>query len=391
MKREKQEARDLGVAPLVTPSQLGYSTAGGGGEVKAVLALEDGTLFEGKSFGASGEGCGEVVFNTSMTGYQEIVTDPSYKGQMVVMTYPMVGNYGVNQEDVESSKPQVEGFIVREYCPFPSNARSTGSLGDYLKEHQIVAIEGVDTRSLTLHIRSRGSMRGVISTVDLDGESLVKKAQNSPRLEGRDLVEKVTATEPYQWNEGRGAKAHIVVYDFGVKRNILRTLSSLGCRVTVVPAKTEPETALGLEPDGILLSNGPGDPAAVEYAIENTLKLMGGKPILGICLGHQIMALALGGKTYKLKFGHHGGNHPVKDLKTGRIEITVQNHSFAVEEKSLPDEVEVTHMNLNDQTVEAVRYRSLPIFSVQYHPEASPGPRDANHILGKFVEGVRAR
>ncbi len=358
--------------------------------MKAVLALEDGTLFEGRSFGASGEGCGEVVFNTSMSGYQEILTDPSYKGQMVVMTYPMVGNYGVNQEDVESSKPQIEGFVVREHCPFPSNAKSTGSLGDYLKEHQVVAIEGVDTRSLTLHIRSRGAMRGVISTVDLDGESLVKKAQDAPRLEGRDLVEKATAPEPYEWNEGRGARAHIVVYDFGVKRNILRTLSSLGCRVTVVPAKTEPETALGLEPDGILLSNGPGDPSAVGYAIENTVRLMGRKPILGICLGHQIMALALGGKTYKLKFGHHGGNHPVKELKTGRIEITVQNHSFAVEEKSLPDEVEVTHMNLNDQTVEAMCHRSLPIFSVQYHPEASPGPQDANHILSRFVEGVRA-
>ncbi len=359
--------------------------------MRAVLGLEDGTTFEGESFGASGEGYGEVVFNTSMTGYQEILTDPSYKGQIVAMTYPMIGNYGVNREDVESSKPQVEGFIVREYCPFPSNPRSKGSLGDYLKEHGIVAIEGVDTRALTLHIRSRGSIRGVISTVDLDWDSLTSKTQNSPKLEGRNLVDKVTTTKPYEWHSDGGSTAHIVIYDLGVKQNILRMLSSLGCKVTVVPAKTEPETLLGLEPDGILLSNGPGDPAAVSYAIKNTEMLMGRKPILGICLGHQILALALGGKTYKLKFGHHGGNHPVKDLKTGKVEITVQNHSFAVDRESLPDQLEVTHLNLNDQTVEALRHRSLPVLSVQYHPEASPGPQDANHLLRKFVDMVGRR
>lgn len=392
--------------------------------MKAVLALEDGTVFEGEAFGASGEACGEVVFNTSMTGYQEILTDPSYKGQMVVMTYPMIGNYGVNKEDVESSKPQVEGFIVREYCPFPSNSRSQGSLGDYLKEHNIIAMQGVDTRALTLHTRLQGSLRGVMSTLDLDGECLVKKARASPRIEGRDLVEKVTCPNPIELVAGQQscsrpacggmlvpnrnsasvrspkfvgmalngeqeALNHVVVYDFGVKQNILRILSSLGCKVTVVPARTEAETVLGLKPDGIVLSNGPGDPAALGYAIGNVKALIGSTPVLGICLGHQILALALGGKTYKLKFGHHGGNHPVKDLKTGRVEITVQNHSFAVDRESLPNEIEVTHLNLNDGTVEALRHRSLPIFSVQYHPEASPGPQDASHLLGRFVGMVR--
>ncbi len=364
---------------------------------KALLALSDGTVFEGYSFGAEGEVCGEVIFNTSLTGYQEILTDPSYRGQIVVMTYPHIGNYGTNHEDVESSRPWVEGFVVKEPCPCPSNFRSEASLDDYLKRYGIVGIAGIDTRALTRHIREEGAMEGVISTIDLDPESLVRKARQLPGLEGRDLVREVTCERPYKWTEGvwepgRGYTVHcelnyrVVVYDFGVKFNILRNLTSAGCEVTVVPASTPAEEVLKMRPDGVMLSNGPGDPAAVTYAIENIRRLIGRVPIFGICLGHQLLALALGGRTYKLKFGHHGGNHPVMDLKTGKVEITVQNHGFAVDLDSLKGLAELTHINLNDRTVEGLSLKDHPLFSVQYHPEAGPGPHDSTYLFRRFVE-----
>lgn len=352
---------------------------------KAILALEDGRIFEGVSFGASGEKCGEVVFNTSMAGYQEILTDPSYKGQIVAMTYPLIGNYGVNPGDAESRQPFLEGFIVKESSNIASNWCARKELGEYLKENNIIGIEDVDTRALTRHIRLRGAMKAALSTADLDGKRLVEKAKSSPSLIGRDLVKDVTYSTALEWNkEGRYS---VVVIDCGVKLNILRMLEKNGCRVTVVPAKTAPADILGMKPDGVLLSNGPGDPAAVPYVVDTVKKLMGKLPIFGICLGHQMLGLALGGKTYKLKFGHHGANHPVKDLRTGKISITVQNHGFCVDMDSLNKvDIEITHVNLNDNTLEGVRHKKFPIFSVQFHPEASAGPRDAAYLFDEFVE-----
>jgi carbamoyl-phosphate synthase small subunit len=372
-----------------------------GDRLVAKLALENGTVFTGESFGASAEVTGEVVFNTSMTGYQEILTDPSYAGQIVTMTYPLIGNYGVNLEDLESTKPQVAAFIVKEYFDFYSNFRATGSLGDWLKQHNIVALQGIDTRMLTKMIRTVGALRGVISTEDIDDESLIKKAQNSPSMNGLDLAKVVTTGESYEWDTvdktpfalkpiGRAKKDgrpwSVVVYDFGVKQNILRRLALYGCKLLVVPASYPAEKVLALNPDGVFLSNGPGDPSAVRYGIENIKKLVGKKPIFGICLGHQILALALGGKTFKLKFGHRGANHPVKNLRTSEIEITSQNHGFAVDPGSLNSSIiEITHTNLNDNTNEGLRHKELPVFSVQYHPEASPGPHDSDYLFDQFI------
>lgn len=369
--------------------------------MKAMIALEDGRIFAGQTFGARGEKAGEVVFNTSIMGYQEILTDPSYCGQIVTMTYPLIGNYGVNEEDFESAKPQVEGFIVREYSRSFSNWRAQKSLAEFLKENNILGVEGVDTRALTRHIRCAGAMKGIISTEDLDGESLVKRAKASPNLVGRDLVKEVTCGQTYVWppltvnsEQLTEKQFRVVVIDCGVKFNILRMLEKQGCQVTVVPAKTSAEEILEMRPDGLLLSNGPGDPAGVPYVIETAKELIyhrssviGHLPIMGICLGHQILGLALGGVTYKLKFGHRGGNQPVKDLSTGKVSITSQNHGFCVDLRSLKDkEVEVTHINLNDRTSEGMRHKKYPLFSIQYHPEASPGPHDANYLFREFIE-----
>ena len=366
---------------------------------KAVLLLADGRIFRGESLGAEGEAAGEVVFNTSLSGYQEVLTDPSYKGQIVTMTYPLIGNYGINEEDNESAHPQVEGFVVREYIPFPSNWRCQKSLHDFLKEDAIVGIQGIDTRALAKHIRDAGAQQGIISTLDFDINSLEKKLEKTPKLVGRDLVKEVTCLRPYVWSgktlfskkdfekqpTAKRKKFQVVVYDFGVKRNILRHLADQGCGVVVVPASMPAEEVMELHPHGICLSNGPGDPEGVPYAIENVKKLLGKRPILGICLGHQILALAMGGKTYKLKFGHRGGNQPVKDFSNGKITITAQNHGFCVDCESLDKkEISVTHINLNDQTVEGLRHNYLPLFSVQYHPEASPGPHDASYLFGRF-------
>jgi carbamoyl-phosphate synthase small subunit len=382
--------------------------------MKAILALADGRTFEGSGFGAEGEAVGEVVFNTSMTGYQEILTDPSYEGQLVAMTYPEIGNVGVNPDDVESRKPFVNGFIVKDYTARPSNWRAAKPLHEYMKENGIVGIQGIDTRSLVRHLRDHGSQEGIISTSSRDIAELVAKAKASPGLMGQDLVQNVTCREIYDWNQGlwelgvgykqraasengskrrRGKQAKfaapkffVVAYDYGIKLNILRNLAEAGCRVKVVPAATPAEEVLAMNPDGIFLSNGPGDPDAVPYAKENVEKLIGKRPIFGICLGHQIMGLALGGKTYKLKFGHHGGNQPVMDLTTRKVEITAQNHGFAVDADSLKGAVDVTHVNLNDNTVEGLAHRELPIFSVQYHPESSPGPHDANYLFSRFID-----
>jgi carbamoyl-phosphate synthase small subunit len=363
----------------------------------ALLVLADGTVFRGRSFGAQGETAGEVVFNTSMTGYQEILTDPSYRGQLVCMTYTEIGNVGVNHEDVESRRPFVDGFIVKEYWAEPSNWRAQESLGDYLHRFGIVGISGIDTRALVRHLRTSGAQTGVISTTDLDAERLVRKAKEYPTLVGRDLVREVTCVTPYDWHQGRwGLESGyetakdttrlVVAYDYGIKWNILRNLASAGCGVRVVPASTPAEDVLDMNPDGIFLSNGPGDPDAVTYAIDNVAKLVGKKPIFGICLGHQILGLALGGKTYKLKFGHHGGNQPVMDLTTRKVEITAQNHGFAVDVDSLKGLAELTHVNLNDKTVEGLQVPSRQAFSVQYHPEASPGPHDANYLFKRFMD-----
>lgn len=363
--------------------------------MKATLTLADGTSFAGRSFGSRGEAAGEVVFNTSMTGYQEILTDPSYEGQLVAMTYPEIGNVGVNPEDDESRRPYVKGFIVKEYCSVPSNWRATRALHDYMQEHGIVGIRGVDTRSLVTHIRRQGAQQGIISTVGREAAALAEKARRAPGLVGRDLVRNVSCPEPYGWDQGgwcmgsgfrraREPRFHVVAYDYGIKFNILRGLAEAGCAVTVVPARTPAGDALALAPDGIFLSNGPGDPAAVPYAVDEVRRLLGRRPIFGICLGHQILALAMGGRTFKLKFGHHGGNQPVMDLTTGKVEITTQNHGFAVDAESLRGAVEVTHVNLNDRTVEGLRHREHPVFSVQYHPEASPGPHDAAYLFARF-------
>ena len=365
---------------------------------RAILALADGRVFEGESLGARGEAVGEVVFNTAMSGYQEILTDPSYKGQIVCMTYPHIGNTGVNEEDPESRRPWAEGFVVREASSIASSWRATATLDEYLRRNGIVGIQGIDTRALTRHLRDHGAQEGVISTDDLDPRSLVAKAKASPGLVGRDLVKEVSCAAPYEWQEstwraGGGyaapppARFHVVAYDSGIKRNILRQLTAEGCRVTVVPAFASADEVLALAPDGLFLANGPGDPEGVPYLAESVRRLVDQLPTFGICLGQQILALAFGARTYKLPFGHHGANHPVKDLGTGRVEVTSQNHGFAVD----PDSgaragFDVTHVNLNDGTCEGLRHRSRPVFSVQYHPEAAPGPHDSHYLFRRFVE-----
>ncbi len=355
--------------------------------MKALLALEDGRIFEGYAFGALRETTGEVVFNTSMTGYQEILTDPSYRGQIVVMTYPLIGNYGVNSFDVESSLPQVEGFVVREKSPIESNWRSEESLDSYLRRYNIIGLERIDTRALTKYIRERGAMRAVISPFDLNSASLVDKARNAPEMVGQDLVQKVTLAQPEVWHEE--GRFTIAVLDCGVKLNILRELAKRNCRVVRYPAFWEAKDVLRDAPQGILLSNGPGDPAALPYVVRFAQEVIGRVPVFGICLGHQIICQALGAKTFKLKFGHHGGNHPVKDLRSGWVAITTQNHGFSVDFDTLPgNEVEITHVNLNDYTLEGIRHRKLPVFSVQFHPEAHPGPHDTTYLFDQFVKMV---
>jgi len=362
------------------------------GRKPAALVLADGTVFEGTSMGVRGEFLGEACFNTSMAGYQEILTDPSYAGQMVSMTYPLVGNYGVNPEDVESGRIYMGGFIVRESSRIRSNWRSTGDLDGYLKQHGVVGLEGIDTRALTKHLRSYGAMQAALSSTDLDSKKLLKKVEEAPGLLGMDLVQGVTVEAPYVCSEGLTGEPEyeVVAYDFGIKRNILRLLTVQGCRVTVVPAATTAEEILQRDPDGVFLSNGPGDPEPITYAIESIRGLLGKKPVFGICLGHQLLGLALGGRTYKLKFGHRGGNQPVMNRDTGRVEITAQNHGFAVEPESLAGcqygEVELTHWNLNDNTLEGMRCREVGAFSVQYHPEASPGPHDSRYLFGQFLD-----
>ena len=362
------------------------------GREPAMLVLADGTVFEGTSFGARGEFIGEVCFNTSMAGYQEILTDPSYAGQMVNMTYPLIGNYGVNEEDFESRRIYMGGFLVRETSRVVSNWRSNASLGEFLERHGVVGLEGFDTRALTRHIRSRGAMEGALSSTDLDPASLLEKVNAAPGIVGRDLVQGVTVDEPYVWEEGLrdACEFDVVAYDFGIKQNILRLLTARGCRVTVVPATTTAQEVLALGPDGVFLSNGPGDPEPVTYAIESVRGLLGKKPVFGICLGHQLLGLALGGNTYKLKFGHRGANQPVMNRDTGRVEITAQNHGFAVDADSLGDcsygEVLLTHTNLNDGTSEGMRCGESGAFSVQYHPEASPGPHDSRYLFDEFIQ-----
>jgi carbamoyl-phosphate synthase small subunit len=370
----------------------------------AKLALEDGAVFAGTSIGAAGEVNGEVCFNTSMTGYQEILTDPSYRGQIVTMTYPQIGNYGVNAEDVESWRPQLAGFVVREHSRTQSNFRSEQSLGQYLKQWGVVAIESIDTRALVRRLRSGGAMKGILSTVDLDDASLVAKAKASPGLVGRDLVREVLPDQPRDWQEplsewthlagskeqgagsNDGSAPHVVALDFGMKWNIPRYLYDMGCRVTILPGTATAADVLAQQSDGVFLSNGPGDPEPLEYAIRTIRDLLGKKPIFGICLGHQLLGLACGAKTFKLKFGHRGANHPVQNLQTGAVEITSQNHGFAVEEKSLPSFLEITHRSLNDRTIEGLDHREVPAFSVQYHPEASAGPHDSHYLFRRFYD-----
>lgn len=366
--------------------------------MKAVLLLEDGTVFEGRSFGARGQKCGEVVFNTSMTGYQEILTDPSYNEQIITMTYPLIGNVGTNKADWESRKVFARGLVVKENCDYPSNWRNTELLSRLLNRNGVVGLEGIDTRKLAKHIRTRGAMKGIISSTELGVGKLKEKLKEYPGLVGRDIVKDVTIKKPYVWDKsvinvlGRNQvtcekQYKVVAFDYGIKQNILRLLCSHGCGVYVVPADTPPKEVFARKPDGVFLSNGPGDPAAVKYAIETVKELLGAVPIFGICLGHQILALALGAKTYKLKFGHRGANQPVKNLRTGKIEITSQNHGFCVDIDSVDKrEVELTHINLNDNTLEGIRCKKLPAFSVQYHPEASPGPHDSNYLFAAFTK-----
>jgi carbamoyl-phosphate synthase small subunit len=364
----------------------------------AILALEDGKIFRGRGFGASGERFGEVVFNTSLSGYQEILTDPSYSGQIVILTYPHIGNYGTNPLDGEAARPYAEGLVVRELAEVASNWRSEQEVSEFLASYGIPVISHIDTRALVRHLRKHGAMRGIISTASSDAEGLVAKAQASPSMVGLDLASRVTAPSRYQWAEpsrrifagesppNPPARFHVVAYDYGIKQNILRRLVDVGCHVTVVPAQTTAAEVMELKPDGVFLSNGPGDPEPVEYAAQAVRDLMGRVPIFGICLGHQIIGLALGGKTYKLKFGHHGGNHPILNLETHKVEITAQNHGFAVDPDSLKaSDVILTHKNLNDDTLEGLRHRTMPLFSVQYHPEASPGPHDSGYLFDRFV------
>ena len=367
----------------------------------AKLALANGKVFTGKAFGAEGEVNGEVVFNTSMTGYQEILTDPSYTGQIVTMTYPLIGNYGVNAEDVESRGLFLKGFVVKELCEFPSNYRSTESLDSYLKRNNIIGLQGIDTRSLVRQIRTQGAMKGILSTVDLNDASLLKKVQQAPGMVGRDLVKEVMPQGTCGWDRslselGRPADfvsgadrtdgPHVVAIDYGMKWNIPRYLRDIGCRVTIVPGTATATEILALNPDGVFLSNGPGDPEPLTYAIETIRGLLGKKPIFGICLGLQLLGLAFGGKTYKLRFGHRGANQPVLNRRTGKVEITSQNHGFAVDSATLPDDVEVTHINLNDQTTEGIRHKVYPAFGVQYHPEAAAGPHDSHYLFHEFLQ-----
>lgn len=353
---------------------------------EAILYLQDATSFRGRTLKETGETSGEAIFNTAMTGYQEVLTDPSYTGQIVVMTYPLIGNYGVNDRDVESDRIHVKGFVVKEFCRRPSNWRSQKSLIDYLNENKIMAIEGVDTRALTRHLRLSGAMKAIISTEDFDPKSLAKKIEEMPSMEGMDFVKDVSTLKKYVWKHQGPRRYKIAAIDCGIKFNILRILAGQGCEVHVFPAKATPKEILAIKPDGIFLSNGPGDPAVVTYVIDTVKELLGKAPIFGICLGNQILGLALGGKTYKLKFGHHGANHPVKDLEANRIAITSQNHGFCVDVKTLDlNQVEVIHLNLNDQSVEGIRHKLLPAFSIQYHPEAAPGPHDAKYLLGQFI------
>ncbi len=367
--------------------------------MEALLALEDGTVFSGRSFGVPGERMGEVVFNTSLTGYQEILTDPSYRGQMVAMTAPQIGNTGINDEDLESERPQVEAFLVREVAPLASNWRTRQDLGQFLREHGIVALSEVDTRALTRHVRAFGALKAIVSTEDLSPESLVARARAVPDISTRNLVRDVSCAAPFAWTGGMPAgwreaappspRRHILVYDCGVKRSILRYFVDQGCRVTVVPWDTPAADVQALDPDGIFLSNGPGDPQQVPALAEAVRQLLGKRPIFGICLGHQVLGIALGGRTYKLRFGHHGGNQPVLELASGRVQITAQNHNYAVDAASLDERsVAVTHINLNDRTVEGMRHRRWPVLSIQYHPEGGPGPHDAVPMFGEFVEMV---
>jgi len=375
--------------------------------MRALLALEDGRIFEGESFGATGTCVGEVCFNTSMTGYQEVLTDPSYRGQIVAMTYPLIGNYGTNHSDAESRSPHVRGFVIEELSEVASNWRSENSLEEYLRKWNIPGVQGIDTRALTRHLRTLGAMKACLTTEEISATEAVRRAVEGKGVIGMDYVREVTAPQAYQWDpkdelsapwataSGRKIalpriRHRIVAYDYGIKENILRRLRQNGFGVTVVPATATSEQVLELKPDGVFLSNGPGDPSVLDYAHQSVRGLMGRTPIFGICLGHQMLGYAFGGRTFKLKFGHRGGNQPVKDLRTGKVAITSQNHGFAVDPESLPNDVEVTHVNLNDGTVEGMRHRDLPIFSVQYHPEAAPGPHDAGYFFAEFARLIES-